>query len=507
MSTTCLDSEKVIRDMLRWRSSFIAFLFDCIQTTDEGTAEVRPAPQMAYLAESYRAIEGNKTTILVKSRQMFFTHFMSAYYLWMVIFQSNCRLGIMNQKEEDAADLLDTRIRPLYERLPEGYPWPDLEIKRLTIVNELNNSRIVAFSSSADATRGKTFTRIWLDEFGFQENQERTLRAALPAVKGPEGKLIIVSTPVPKTEYEMLANKEIDSEFEPIERMQGVTEYRNTRGHCVLYVHHMADPAKRGQEWIDATIKAEGDMAYEIEYNLKWLLPRGKPVFSEFRRDVYCKKLEYDVHSPLHVGWDFGGHHPAAVMAQRDGLGRLCVLKAVMGYDEDLYQFMDRIDDVICNEFPNAELVFYCDPAGKAKSGQGTAPPAQQLLQQRFRRKVRSLYSKPADRVRAIKQLMGKLIGGSPGLLLAPLLGEVTHPDGKRECGLMIEGFETGLIWDASNSGVHKMTYKKDGWYEHLFDAFGYMFIFLYPGYMPPDWQDRKEEASRTRPKQNVLRR
>lgn len=463
---------------------------------------------MAYLAASYRAIEENKTTILVKSRQMFFTHFMSAYYLWLVLFRENVRLGVMNQKEEDAADLLDTRIRPLYERLPEGYPWPELEIKRLTIINELNNSRIVAFSSSADATRGKTFTRIWLDEFGFQENQERTLRAALPAVKGPEGKLIIVSTPVPKTLYEDLANKEIDVEFAPIERMRGVTEYRNMRGHCVLYVHHSADPGKRSEEWIEDTKRAEGDMAYEVEYNLKWLLPKGKPVFGEFRRELYCRKLEYDRHVPLDVGWDFGGHHPACVIAQKDELGRLSVLKAVMGFDEDLYQFMDRIEQVIADEFPGADLRFYCDPAGKAKSGQGTAPPAQLILQQRFRRKVRSLYSKPADRVRAIKQLMNRLIGGVPGLQLAPLLGEVTHPDGKRECGLMIEGFETGLIWDSSSSGVNKMAYKKDGWYEHLFDAFGYMFIFLYPGYMPEGFGEASEKGKvRQQFRANTVRR
>jgi hypothetical protein len=396
----------------------------------------------------------------------------------------------MNQKEEDAVDLLDTRIRPLYERLPEGYPWPKLDIKRLTIVNELNNSRIVAFSSSADATRGKTFTRIWLDEFGFQENQERTLRAALPAVKGVEGKLIIVSTPVPKTLYEDLANKELESTFVPIAVMTGVTQYLNTRGHAVLYVHHTADPSKRSDEWVEDTRRSEGEMAYEIEYNLKWMLPKGRPVFSEFRRDLYVRSLTYDAQQPLHLGWDFGGHHPACVIAQKDGLNRMQVLRAVMGFDEDLYSFMDRIDDVLHAEFPNADLRFYCDPAGKARSGQGTAPPAQLLLQQRFRIKVRSVYSKPADRIRAIKQLMGKLIGGESGLQLAPLLGEVTHPNGKRECNLMIEGFETGIVWDS------KMSYKKDGWYEHLMDAFGYMFIFMYPGYMPnmEEQEERREK-------------
>ena len=112
------------------------FLFECVFTTDEGSGEVRLAPKMRYLKEVDDIVNANKHTVIVKSRQMFFTHYFAAYYLWMVIFKENVRLGVMNQNEDDSADLLDTRIRPLYERLPSEYPWPELEIKRLTIVNE-----------------------------------------------------------------------------------------------------------------------------------------------------------------------------------------------------------------------------------------------------------------------------------------------------------------------------------------------------------------------------------
>lgn len=494
--------------MARWRHSFIDFLFECIQTTDEGSEEVKLAPQYRYLAESYKAIEDNKITVIVKSRQMFYTHFLAALYLWEVIFKKNVRLGVMNQNEDDAADLLDTRIRPLYERLPQDYPWPKLDIKRLTIVNEKMNSRIVAFASTSNRTRGKTFSKIWLDEFGFQENQEATLRSAIPATKGEKAKLIINSTPVPKTVYEDLARKELDLEFEPVYKMQGVTEYRNTRGHCVLYVHHTADPDKRSEEWIEQVKKEEGELAYEVEYNLKWLLPVGKPVFQGFRRDTYCRAYkEYGLMEdlPLEEGWDFGGHHPAWVVGQRSPIGNLILHKAVMGVDEDLYSFMDRVEEIREREFPGFDYHLYCDPAGAMVNGQGTAPPAQTILQQRFRKKVRSIRSGPADRVRAIKQLMGKLIGGHPGLILHPLLGEVYHQDGHLETGVMIEGFETGLVYDklrGSDTGVHKLTYKKDQWFEHLFDAFGYMFIYLYPGLMPADFEERfnrKEKISQRR--------
>jgi hypothetical protein len=489
--------EQLASDMARWRHSFIDFLFECIQTTDEGSEEIKYAPQYRYLVESYKAIEANKITVIVKSRQMFYTHFLASLYLWEVIFKKNVRLGVMNQNEEDAADLLDTRIRPLYERLPCEYPWPKLTIKRLTIINEAANSRIVAFASTSNRTRGKTFSKIWLDEFGFQENQEATLRSAIPATKGDKAKLIINSTPVPKSLYEELARKELDVDFDPIDIMEGVTEHRNTRDHCVLYVHHTADPEKRSEEWIAHTKKTEGELAYEVEYNLKWLLPVGKPVFQGFRKELYCRPYkEYGVLEdvPLEEGWDFGGHHPAWVCGQRSPIGNLILHKAVMGVDEDLYLFMDRIAEIREREFPGFDFRLYCDPAGAMVNGQGTAPPAQTILQQRFCKPVRSIRSGPADRVRAVKQLMAKLLNGHPGLILHPMLGEAHHLDGQVEAGIMIEGFETGLVYDklrGSDTGVHKLTYKKDQWYEHMMDAFGYMFIYLYPGLMPQSFEDR----------------
>jgi hypothetical protein len=490
-------------DLQRWEGDFLAFLTECIYTTDEGSGEVRIAPKMRYLKEVYDCVENNKYSVIVKSRQMFFTHYFAAYYLWMVMFKENVRLGVMNQNEDDAADLLDTRIRPLYERLPEGYPWPKLEIKRLTIINEAMTSRIVATASTANKMRGKTFTRVWLDEFGFQENQEATLRSAMAAVKGPIAKLIINSTPVPRSLYEELGRKELDVNFEPIERMQGVTEYRNNRGHCVLYVHHTADPNKRSEEWIEETIKTEGELAYQVEYNLKWLLPVGKPVFKGFTKETYCRPYKHFgiMDGPrLSEGWDFGGHHPAWVCAQRGPVGNLVTHKAIMGVDMDLYDFMDLVEEIREREFGGMEYDMYCDPAGDAVNGQGTAPPAQMILEQRFKKKVRSIRSKPADRVRAMKQLMGKIYGGYPGLVLHPMLGEAYHQDGQVETGVMIEGFETGLVYDklrGNDVGVHKLTYKKDQWFEHLFDALGYMFIYLYPGLMPADFEARMMEREK----------
>jgi hypothetical protein len=182
----------------------------------------------------------------------------------------------------------------------------------------------------------------------------------------------------------------------------------------------------------------------------------------------------------------------------------------VLGYDVDLDTFQDQLAHVLASEYPEHRFNLYCDPAGAAVNGQGTAPPAQVLLGKRFGKAVKSIRSSPGDRVHAMKRLMGRLIGGVPGVVMHPMLGDVVYPDGKTEGGIMVEGFETGLVYDEirGSNGRYKLTYKKDQWFEHLFDAWGYMFIYLYPGLMPTDFEARMaSREGREAPKRKKLRR
>jgi len=495
-----LSSENVkLVQFAKWRDSFWDWYCDCVWTRDEGdlTSPIKRAPQYRYLKELYECIENNKTVVVEKSRQMFVTHFMSAYYMWLLLFKPAIRCGIMSQNEEQVVDLLATRIVPIYRALPEGYPWPELEIKRLLLINTLTGGLIEGHTSGANRTRGKTYSIVWLDEFGFQENQEETLRAAIPATGGKDAKLVIVSTPAPDTLYEEIVVKERDWGVPAIERMQGFTESRSIRGYCIASVHHTADPNRRSSEWRAEKIREIGQRAFDVEHDLKWVMPVGKAVFGDFSRRLYCEPYSrFGILSrlPIEIGVDFGGHFPAAVIMQKDVFGRCVVHDALMIEDCELYHFMDELRDLLEQDYPGMEYRFYCDPAGASINLQGTAPPAQLLMQKYFGRSVRFLKSSPSDRVRAIQTLMSRVIGGEPGLILHPELGRFLSKDGKEERSIMIKGFESGLVFDRprASGGYRNLAYKKDGFYEHLFDAFGYAFIFLFPGFMPNEWQEKK---------------
>lgn len=484
-----------------WRNSFWDWFVDCVYTVTEGDLDepVKRAPAFRYLKLAHERIEASKNFVWVKSRQMYATHFMSARYLWKVMFQPYARLGIMSQKERDVQDLIETRIKPIYETLDKRFPWPSVEFKRLDVVNEAANSRIVGYAAGADQTRGKTFTELWLDELGFQENQESTMRAAIPATNGKDAKLVLVSTPVPDTLFHELCKKK-DLGFEAIEHMQGVTEERNERGYTIFSVHHTADPSKRGEEWIQERIKENGWQAYEVEYNLKWILPTGKPVFGTFRRELNCKPykaigLQRDV--PMEIGADFGGHYPAAVWFQKDSLGRCLIHKALMMEDADLETFMQEMRAIQEDEFYGMPFNLYCDPAGASVNLQGTAPPAQILMQRFFSKAVRFKRSSPADRVHAGGILINKLKGGTPGIVVAPNCGTFIDKDGNVKEGVMVDGFEYGLVFDkprGEGKSFKGLAYKKDGFYEHLFDAWFYGFIFLWPGFV-------EREVASVRPK------
>ena len=112
-----LTPEFIVAKMMIWRKSFWVWFTDCVFTIDEGDSldPVKSAPPFRYLKELWDQIHGNKTTIVVKTRQMYITHFMSAVFLWYFLFKPFSRCILMSQKEEQVKDVIATRIVPIYQ--------------------------------------------------------------------------------------------------------------------------------------------------------------------------------------------------------------------------------------------------------------------------------------------------------------------------------------------------------------------------------------------------------
>jgi len=311
------------------------------KTADESDIgnPVKGFPPFRYLYEVNKAVESNDVVVVVKSRQMFFTWYVSAYFVWCLLFRPYSRNVFISQRERQVEDVIQSRMRFILENLDPAYPWPEFadrtSIKRLSIEHPDGEVRslIIGTPAGPDQVRGMTATTVWLDEFGFQEYQELSLKTIRPLIKGGQTKLIITSTPNPDTHYQRICQSMEDGSVDEI--MSGMWSHRNEYGDLVLSCRYDAHPDQRSEEWAERKRKEVGDLAWRVEYALEWVLPKGKPVFSEFDYEVHCLGYQraggFVKDEPLCVGFDFGGHHPSAVLFQRDALGRCLLHKAMLG--------------------------------------------------------------------------------------------------------------------------------------------------------------------------------
>ena len=502
-------AELIVYKMGQWKTDFWSFFVDCVQTVDESRNEVRGAPPYRYLKELVDIYKRSKIMVVNKSRRMYQTHFWCAYLLWAFLFEPYSENLIISINENRAKQLIQARFKPMLEHLPKAFPWPQLDEKRDILVSEIRNpvinSRIQALPSGPDKIRGFTVNNLFIDEFAFQKNCSETIKALKPALEGPNCRAAIVSTPQFGTAFQELVTK--IKKGSPIkEHMIGVTEVYNEFNHTVVSLHYSADPKKRpgtevGDKWFHAErygttpggepipgASGVEEYAWLQEMELSFTVPTGKPVVPEFNKVQHCSTYtqlgQFMPERPLHVGVDFGTHFPAAVFLQADALNRCVIHNAIMAEDEELENFLVRIQEFIATEYPGVEDVrFYADPAGGYGNSQGTAAPAIELMKRFFKKNVQSMKSKPLDRARAMRSKFSRKVHDAMGVILNPAAGIHIRPDGTQRNGIMPEALETGWVYKegkVSDNGTSEEI-KKDKFYEHIMDAAGYVFIHVFP--------------------------
>lgn len=501
------DPAFVAKKMMLWQDSFWDWFLDNVHTSDEVDSlnPVKPAPAFRYLQEIDKIERESKVSVIVKSRRMFISHYEYAKTLWSFLFVPFSKNLVIAKKEVDVRDAMRSRILAMYYRLDPRFPChvklkPRTHIHELELIHPDRNmgSHIMGLPSGADQVRQYTATRILVDEFAFHDKtaQEQTFDAIAPAISGPNGKATIVSTPCPDTKFEKLT-QDLNPDIPIREIMPGLSVGVNRLNQTVIFLKYMADPNKRTQAWYykekyGTTVEgipipgASGvdEFTWRREYELSFEFPVGEPVVPEFKKELHC--AAYATHGQilpdkaLEVGLDFGSRFPAVVFSQVDSLGRLIIHDGIMPQDMNLDRFLIKIDNEIKTKYKDIKRVnFYCDPAGGSRSNQGTAPPAVQSVFEYFKVKPKYVLSKPEDRARAIRKLAGQLIGGVPGLIVNPLAGLYITPGGKEQAGIIPKALEIGWVYDENKAS--KLEPLKEGFYEHIMDALGYQFIFLYP--------------------------
>jgi phage terminase large subunit len=188
----------------------------------------------------------------------------------------------------------------------------------------------------------------------------------------------------------------------------------------------------------------------------------GTPVYApEFNYAVHVReKSQYTPGDVVVRMWDFGMRRPACVFCSMDHRGRLKVHQSVLGNNELADVFIKRMLMLHTMNFASAPNVMdFGDPAAAQQKDTGSTLQVlhEAGIQLRFMR------SKIGDGVDATKRLLTQLIEGKPAVEFD-----------RAGCNILIDGMNGGYAKDANGKPI------KDGFYEHVMDAFRYGVINLY---------------------------
>lgn len=203
---------------------------------------------------------------------------------------------------------------------------------------------------------------------------------------------------------------------------------------------------------------------------------KGYPVFaSSFNPQLHIAAgpiaENWNQKYPLQRCWDFGWRRPACVVFQDDhDTGQIRVFKSWLGSKIDLDGFSNAILQACFEAFPGAEWEEFVDPQGVAHSDTSRYTSVDILRSKGLRVKYKKTSIEYG--VSIISEQLGTLIpyktGSIPSIIFDP------------SCGLILDSIQYGYCVDKDHKEDAKTPIKieKDGYYEHLLDAFRYGIIF-----------------------------
>jgi len=167
---------------------FIAAYCSVFNATEEDWIPFDLWPAQAWVL---RRLADGRLVVALKARQLGMTWLVLAWCLWQMLFKPAATVGIFSRTETDAIDLLTTRLKGMYDRLPAF-----LRCRAVTVDNasrwELSNgSGAMAFATTGG--RSYTFSVVVVDEADFQPDLPALMAAVKPTIDAG-GSMILLST-------------------------------------------------------------------------------------------------------------------------------------------------------------------------------------------------------------------------------------------------------------------------------------------------------------------------
>jgi hypothetical protein len=178
------------REVLKCRRSPGYFLdtYACIYDATAG--EWRPFRLWRTQVDTLDTLHSSRLVVILKARQLGLTWLVLGFALWEMLFRPAATVLLFSRRDDEAVDLLKTRLRGMYDRLPA---W--LKVSAFGVDNDhewqfSSGSRALAFPTTAGDSY--TATLAIVDEADLVPDLDRLMRAVKPTIDGG-GRMVLLS--------------------------------------------------------------------------------------------------------------------------------------------------------------------------------------------------------------------------------------------------------------------------------------------------------------------------
>jgi hypothetical protein len=365
------------------------FLSNYVYTQDpQADDPTRKFPSYGYLRSlsekaQKKGLDGrilHKLIGVEKSRQLLLSWWACGYALWRCGFEPG-REGMIQSQKEDKAIALISRMRFILRHVPQWLFECDVRVKSKEIVFTFKNgdvSRIWCVPQGEDQVASYEPTFVIFDEAALQEHFKAAYYTALPAIKGPGGQLIAISSPRANAFFTKFCYS-----IPAVERIRiHYRDHPEFAAEAEDMKHGWKDWKREKRALWGYEDEAMWEREMEINHDVTGGVPAFKPPFDQATH-VSPVTIQPHPNKPIQRGWDFGFHHPACVWTQVADNGQWLLLRSMTGKRMHLSEFTDEVKrrSKKLVPFPN-EYSFqdFCDPEGYKKNRAVAGPSAVDVL-------------------------------------------------------------------------------------------------------------------------------
>lgn len=260
-------------------------------------------------------------------------------------------------------------------------------------------------------------------------------------------------------------------------------ELRHSGQIKVIRVHALQRP-DRDMDWYREQKKRRTEQELAQEIDISYEGSAGKRFFPNYNLSLHRRELVANPDLDVLMCWDFGYHHPAVLFTQKDTFDRWLWLHCIVGKNVLIDHFARYVQRMMAKWFPEhraEQFTHVGDPAGGSVNDKIDETTIMMLAKVGIY--VVTQRSPRVTRAKLMKLLLDQNVNGLPTLMVSA--EEDDRYDKKKPEFLLTqsmwhvhEGFLGGVRYDDRGE---KEDYKKDGTFDHIFDAAGYGAYYLYP--------------------------